>query len=98
MSAYHRAFGDIGMRRKHLLHRSGGEPMPRHIDDVVDAAHDREVSIRILEARIASKVVARKAAEIPFLESLIVVPERRKASRRQRQTDHDVSSMASGNL
>jgi hypothetical protein len=35
--ADHGAFGNIGMRGQHLLHRAGGQAVARDVDDVVGA-------------------------------------------------------------
>jgi hypothetical protein len=38
--ADHRAFGDVGMRGQHLLHRAGRQAVAGDVDDVVGARHD----------------------------------------------------------
>ncbi|OJU90418.1 MAG: hypothetical protein BGO13_04910 [Burkholderiales bacterium 66-5] len=35
--AHHRRLCHVGMRGQNLFHLPGGEPVPRHVDDVVDA-------------------------------------------------------------
>ncbi len=46
------------MGGQHLLHPAGGEPVSGHVDDVVDAAHDRQVAVLVDEAGIPGQVVA----------------------------------------
>jgi hypothetical protein len=53
-----RALGDVRMRREHLLHAAGGEPVAGDVDDVVDAAHDEQVAVVVLVAGVAGQVVA----------------------------------------
>src|SRR6516165_438066 len=50
--ADHGAFGDILVRREHLLHPTGREPVAGDVDDVVGAAHDMDVAVFVLEAGI----------------------------------------------
>ena len=63
--------------------------MAGNVDDVVGTAHDVEIAIGVLEARVGGLVVAGKLGEITLLEALVLLPQRRQAGRRQRQLDHD---------
>jgi hypothetical protein len=89
VNAEHGAFGDVGMRRQHLLHAAGRKPMAGDIDDVVGAAHDENVAVLVLEAGIGGFVVAGKFVEIAFAHARVGLPQRRQARRRQRQLDHE---------
>ena len=62
---------------------------PGDIDDVVGAAHHVDVAVLILVTGVGRLVVAGKFREITFLEPFVLLPQRRKAGRRQRQLHHD---------
>src|SRR5262245_34756126 len=93
--SHNRTFGDVGMRRQHLFHRTGGQTMAGDIDDVVRTAHDPEVAILIFVTCIRSQVVARITAQIRLLKTFVVVPQSGKTTVRQRQLDNDVADLTS---
>ena len=72
--------------------------MTGHVDHVVGAAHDPQVTVFILEAGVAGQVVARVLGQVAVDEALVVVPQGRQAARRQRQLDHDVAHLAGRHL
>ena len=76
-------------RGQHLLHAAGREPVAGDVDDVVGAAHDEQVAVRVLEAGVRGLVVAGELGEVAFLEALVLLPQRRQAGGRQRQLDDD---------
>jgi hypothetical protein len=47
-----------------------------HVDDVIDATHDAEISVSVTVAGVAGQIVPRVCAEIGLLETGVVVPER----------------------
>src|SRR2546423_287594 len=68
---------------------AGRRPVPRHVDDVVGAAHDEERALLVLEAGIGGLVVAGKFREVARPQAVIVLPKGRQACGRQRQLDDD---------
>ena len=73
---------------------AGRQAVAGDVDDVVDAAHDVEVAVRVLVAGVAGQVPAGVAGEIGLAVALVGVPERRQAARRQRQADADRAHLA----
>ncbi|MPL75488.1 hypothetical protein SDC9_21312 [bioreactor metagenome] len=90
----HRAFGDVGMRGEHLLHRAGRQPVARDVDHVIGARHDVEIAVLVLVARVAGLVIAREMAQVTLLEAVLGIPQRRQRARRQRQLDRDRAELA----
>ena len=60
----HRALRDVGVRREHLFHCAGREPVPRDVDDVVGPGHDEDVALLVDVAGVGRLVVARKLREV----------------------------------
>ncbi len=89
LDADHRAFRDVLMRGKNLLHPARREPMPCDIDDIVSAAHDEQVAVLVDEPCVRRVVEARKCREVTLLKSVIGMPQRGQATGWQRQLDHD---------
>lgn len=53
------AFGDLLVGRQNLFHRSGGEPVARHVDDVIRAARDEDIAAFVPVAGIRCEIIAR---------------------------------------
>ena len=58
--ADHRAFGDIGMRRQHLLDLAGREPVGGDVDDVVGAGHHVDVAVGVDEPGVGGLIETRE--------------------------------------
>src|SRR5690606_21336077 len=56
--ADHRALGHVRVPGDDLLDGPGGQPVPGHVDDVVDPAHDEQVAVLVDVAAVAGQVVA----------------------------------------
>src|SRR6185437_12144130 len=84
------ALGDRRVAGQYLFHFAGGQPVARHVDHVVDAAHDVQVTVLVPETAVAGQVVAGVPGQVRPDETVVVVPERRQAARRERQLDRDV--------
>ena len=78
MDPDHRALGDDRVARDDLFDGAGGQPVPRDVDDVVDAAHDGHVAPRV-------------RGEVRRHEPLVVAPQRGQRTGRQRQPDDDLA-------
>ena len=83
-----------GWLGKHFFDSAGRQPVPGHVDDVVDAAHHVEVAVLVHVAGVAREVVARVLRQVRPHEPVVVVPERRQAAGRQRQRDDDLADLA----
>ena len=62
-------FGHIGMLGDHFLHGPGREPVPCHIDDVIDPAHDVDVSIFVEVAAVSGEIISRDKRSCRILET-----------------------------
>src|SRR5688572_29410504 len=67
--------------------------MSSYIDDVVRPAHNPQVAVFILVTGVGSLVITGVRLEIRLTISSIVVPQRRKTTRRQRQFNGNVSDL-----
>ena len=72
--------------------------MAGHVDDVVDATHDVDVTVLVLEAGVAGEVMAGMLGQVRLAVCLVVVPQRRQATRRQRQFQRDGPDLAGGHV
>ncbi len=95
LGADHGALRHRGMRSQHLLHLSGGQPMAGDVDDVVGAAHHPDVALLVDHAGIAGTVPAREIRQIGGVKTLVVLPQGRRAARRQRQPGAEIAGLAS---
>ena len=77
--ADHRALGHRRVGGQHRLDGAGGQPVPGHVDDVVDAAHHEQVAVLVEVAAVAGEVVAGMLAQVRRLVAVVVVPQRRQA-------------------
>src|SRR5215468_3949285 len=96
--AHYRALRHVGMTGQHFFHGARGEPVASDIDDVVDATHDVEIAVLVLEARVAGQIVAGMALEVGTLVPRVVVPERRETAGRHGQPDGDGADLPRGDL
>ena len=59
--AYYCTFGHIGMLSDYFLHGSRRQPMACHIDDVIDPAHNVDISIMVEVAAVSGEIISGKA-------------------------------------
>ena len=90
------ALGDEWMRRDHRLHRAGRETVPRHVDDIVSAAHDVEVAVIVEVSAVAARIEAGVLSQVARHVALVVAPEGRQGSGRQWQPDDDRALLMGG--
>ena len=99
LDAEHGAFGDVLVRRQHLLHAAGRKPVAGDVDDVVGAAHHIDVAVGIDVAGVGGLVVAGKLGEVALAPcGRPGCHKRRQARRRQRQLDHQRAHRAARQL
>src|SRR5690349_3458604 len=72
--------------------------MSGDVDDVVGATHDPQISVVISVTSVGRLVIPGIRAEIRFEIRVIVVPQRRQTTRRQRQLDRDVADLVIGHF
>ena len=82
------------MLGKHLFQLSCRQPVARHIDDVVRARHDVEISVLVLVARVTGLVIAGERRQVFLYKGLIRAPYRRQAGRRQRELHGNGAKLA----
>jgi len=70
--------------------------MPCSIDDIVNTAHNPEITIVIDETCIPGKIITGVFSQISGREVTLIVPERGKAAGRKREPYHDVSDLGRG--
>ena len=63
------------MRGKRRLNLDGSEPVARDVDDIIQAARDPVVAIRIAPCAVAREVEAQKGAEISFQKALAIAQD-----------------------
>ena len=59
--------------------------MTGHVHDIVVATHDVNVTVRVLEATVPSKVIAVEVVPIGVEEAFMVAPDCRQRAWRQRR-------------
>lgn len=67
--------------------------MPCSIDDVVNTAHNPEITLVIIETCIPCKIITGVFSQISGREVTLIVPERGKAAGRKREPYHDISDL-----
>lgn len=97
--AHDAAFRDQRVRRDGLLDGAGAEAVRGHVDDVVAAAHDVHVPLRIDHARVARvEPPAGKAFQVARIIARWVVEEGREACGCEGEREHDVAHCAGGDF
>ena len=94
--AHDRTLGHGRMPGQHGLQRARRQPVAGDVDDVVGAAHHEQVAVLVDVAAVAGEVVAVERRQVGRDEALVVAPQRRQRSRRQRQLDAD-RTLGAGN-
>ena len=70
-----RAAGDRGVPDQRGLDLHRGEPVPGHVEHVVDAAQDPEVAVLVAPRPVAREVHPGDLGPVLFLEALVVAPD-----------------------
>ena len=83
--ADHRRLGHRLVRHERALDLGGAEPVPGHVQHVVDAAGDPVVAVLVAPAAVAGEVVARVLREVGLLEALVVAAHRARLARPRRR-------------
>src|SRR5271163_767374 len=91
-------FGNRRMRTDCFFNLSCPEPVPADIDNVVRTSEDKEIAVRVLRRIIKGRVkqFARKPPAIVVFEEVVIVPNGRHTSGRQRQTKRKNSLFSTG--
>ena len=89
------ALGNIVVGRCDLLHLAGGQSVPGHIDDVIDAGHDVHVAFAVDEPSVASEIVPLVGGKVGVYVALVILPQRRGCSGRERELSNDFTKLKS---
>ena len=82
--AHDRGFGDRVVGDERAFDLGGAEPVPGHIEDVVDASRDPVVTVFVPAAAVPGEVVALVLCEVGLLEALMIAPHRARLARPRR--------------
>ncbi len=75
--------------------RTGAETVGGDVNDVVGAGHDMHVAVFVNHAGVASvDPFAVEAFHVAFVESLVIVEERREAGWRKRYSEYNIPHAA----
>ena len=92
----HRGFGHIRVADQRALDFGRPDAMTGHVEHVVDAAHDPEVTVLVLPATVAGEVGPFDFAPINFLITLRVAPDAAQHVR-PRFADDELAAGIAGN-
>ena len=92
-NSYNCALGDVVVGRCDLLHLAGGQSVPGHIDDVIDAGHDVHVAFAVDEPSVASEIVPLVGGKVGVYVALVILPQRRGCSGRERELSNNISKL-----
>ena len=71
--------------------------MPRDVDDIVDASHDKDITILIKTSAVARHIIARPFRDI-FQITFVILPKCGQASRGKGKLDYHGTFLAVGKL
>mmetsp|Transcript_26209 Transcript_26209/g.58010 ORF Transcript_26209/g.58010 Transcript_26209/m.58010 type:complete len:341 (+) Transcript_26209:136-1158(+) len=95
---HHCDLGDIVEIGNHLLHGAAGEPVSRHIQYVICAAHNEHIPLFIDVPRISRVIVTRYGLHVRLLEALRIVVQSQQSTRGQGQLDRQITHLPGGHL
>src|ERR1017187_1460437 len=67
-----RSFRDTRMANQRAFDFRCAEPMPGHVQDIIDSADDPKISVLVAARAVASEVIAFKLAPVMFLVARFV--------------------------